>query len=52
MNDLERYEVIGPARQGERYREILVGQSSHENEEDNDYNKEDEQDHTTDDIFK
>ena len=52
MNDLERYEVIGPARQGGRYREILVGQSSHENEEDNDYNKEDEQDHTTDDIFK
>jgi S-DNA-T family DNA segregation ATPase FtsK/SpoIIIE len=25
INDLERYGVIGPARQGERHREILVG---------------------------
>jgi S-DNA-T family DNA segregation ATPase FtsK/SpoIIIE len=25
VNDLESYNVIGPARQGERYREILVG---------------------------
>lgn len=25
INDLERYSVIGPARQGERYREILTG---------------------------
>jgi S-DNA-T family DNA segregation ATPase FtsK/SpoIIIE len=25
INDLERFGVIGPARQGERYREILVG---------------------------
>ncbi len=25
MNDLERFNVIGPARQGERYREILAG---------------------------
>jgi S-DNA-T family DNA segregation ATPase FtsK/SpoIIIE len=25
INDLEQYGVIGPARQGERYREILVG---------------------------
>lgn len=25
MNDLERFNVIGPARQGERYREILTG---------------------------
>lgn len=25
INDLEQFQVIGPARQGERYREILVG---------------------------
>lgn len=25
INDLESYSIIGPARQGERYREILVG---------------------------
>lgn len=25
VNDLERYQVIGPSRQGERYREILTG---------------------------
>lgn len=25
INDLERFAVIGPARQGERYREVLVG---------------------------
>jgi S-DNA-T family DNA segregation ATPase FtsK/SpoIIIE len=25
INDLERFSVIGPARQGERYREVLVG---------------------------
>lgn len=28
MNDLEHFEVIGPARTGERYREILAGKSS------------------------
>jgi S-DNA-T family DNA segregation ATPase FtsK/SpoIIIE len=28
INDLERFGVIGPARQGERYREILVGGGS------------------------
>ena len=25
INDLERFQIIGPARQGERYREILTG---------------------------
>lgn len=28
INDLERFSVIGPARQGERYREILTGNNS------------------------
>lgn len=32
INDLERFGVIGPARQGERYREILVGASVPESE--------------------
>lgn len=45
MNDLERFGIIGPARQGERYREILVG-SIHSEEETI------ERDNTADDIFK
>lgn len=28
INDLERFSVIGPARQGERYREVLAGTGS------------------------
>lgn len=30
INDLEHFGVIGPARQGERYREILTGGNNHE----------------------
>lgn len=30
INDLERFSVIGPSRQGERYREILTGNNSPE----------------------
>ncbi len=33
INDLERFSVIGPARQGERYREILTGNGSSESAE-------------------
>lgn len=46
INDLERFSVIGPARQGERYREVLVG-----NVAGNDENEEGK-DMTADDIFK
>lgn len=45
INDLERFSVIGPARQGERYREVLVGKVvSDEGGE--------MADTTTDDIFR
>ena len=49
INDLEHFSVIGPARQGERYREILAGtgSSSNENTESTDTG-----DKTTDDIFR
>lgn len=45
INDLERFNVIGPARQGERYREVF---SSSPSGNDNNENK----DSTIDDIFK
>lgn len=46
INDLERFSVIGPARQGERYREILAGNPSVTDESG------DERDTSADDIFK
>lgn len=46
INDLERFNVIGPARQGERYREVLVGKIGGEEE------AADGGDHTADDIFR
>lgn len=46
INDLERFGVIGPARQGERYREVLVGQTA----EAEDVLQPDDQ--SADDIFK
>jgi S-DNA-T family DNA segregation ATPase FtsK/SpoIIIE len=47
INDLERFSVIGPARQGERYREVLAGNPvSSESESSPDH------DASTDDIFK
>jgi S-DNA-T family DNA segregation ATPase FtsK/SpoIIIE len=46
INDLEHFGVIGPARQGERYREILVG-GSQDTADDSDEAK----DSTTDDLF-
>ncbi len=47
INDLERFNVIGPARQGERYREVLIGTSGGNTEE-----AEEGKDTTADDIFK
>lgn len=44
INDLERYSVIGPARSGERYREVLAGGPAPEGEE--------PRDTSADDIFK
>lgn len=46
INDLERFSVIGPARQGERYREVLVGSVTGNDE------NEEGKDSTADDIFK
>ena len=51
MNDLEHFGIIGPARQGERHREILVGKESGGVEEGNGLISA-ETDTTTDDIFK
>jgi S-DNA-T family DNA segregation ATPase FtsK/SpoIIIE len=47
INDLERYGVIGPARSGERYREVLSGTGSGESSADDT-----QKDTTTDDIFR
>ena len=47
INDLERYSVIGPARSGERYREVLSGTGSGESSGDDA-----QKDTTTDDIFR
>ena len=49
INDLEHFEIIGPARQGERYREILVGTGSSSNETTLEQTTSDK---TTDDIFR
>ncbi|MEN9881208.1 MAG: hypothetical protein RLZZ308_391 [Candidatus Parcubacteria bacterium] len=48
MNDLEKHGVIGQARQGERYREILVGKGSPSESLAEDTSR----DTTTDDIFR
>jgi S-DNA-T family DNA segregation ATPase FtsK/SpoIIIE len=48
INDLERFNVIGPSRQGERYREILTGNPI---PEDGMINNE-KSDTSTDDIFR
>ncbi len=52
VNDLEHFNIIGPARQGERYREILTGSTSssettHENEK-----EKEGRDASTDDLFR
>ena len=50
INDLEHFNIIGPARQGERYREILTGTGSplHATTEE----RSPENDKTIDDIFR
>lgn len=50
INDLEHFNVIGPARQGERYREILVGTGSQSANEDQEGTE--GTDKTADDIFR
>ena len=53
MNDLETYGVIGPARQGERHREILIGQTNNSDEGLSEDVKEVEgKDRTIDDMFR
>lgn len=47
VNDLEHFQVIGPARPGERYREILSGSPVSE-----DSSQDGENDKTADDIFR
>lgn len=49
MNDLERYSIIGPARQGERYREILAGGAGIPEDT---TPQQEERDTTVDDIFR
>lgn len=51
INDLEHFSVIGPARQGERYREILSG-SGPSLEEDVDTPSKSTKDTSTDDLFR
>lgn len=46
INDLERFGIIGPARQGERYREVLAGNVI------GDMPEEEGKDTSADDIFK
>lgn len=48
INDLETYQVIGPARQGERYREILTGSDTSQPEQ----QEEEPKDHSVSDLFK
>lgn len=48
VNDLERFQVIGPARPGERYREVLVGTMTGNQEGEGGG----ENDKTTNDIFR
>ncbi len=52
INDLERFGVIGPARQGERYREILLGGGSSSETPTGDATPNEERDSSTDDIFR
>jgi S-DNA-T family DNA segregation ATPase FtsK/SpoIIIE len=49
INDLEHFQVIGPARQGERYREILAGTGSSLGDTADEQGSTDK---TTDDIFR
>jgi S-DNA-T family DNA segregation ATPase FtsK/SpoIIIE len=48
INDLEHFSIIGPARQGERYREILAGTGNSSDLQ----NDASDVDKTTDDLFR
>ncbi len=50
VNDLEHFGVIGPARQGERYREILTGGTTSSN--DGGIEEGQKEDTSTDDLFR
>lgn len=50
INDLEHFNIIGPARQGERYREILTGSTSSKEEDVSGASA--DRDTSTDDIFR
>lgn len=50
INDLERFNVIGPARQGERYREILTG--GNESESSSSEKESEQKDRSTEDLFR
>lgn len=53
MNDLEHFEVIGPARTGERYREILVGKTEGEKDQTGEQSSPTPaRDISTDDLFR
>lgn len=55
INDLERFNVIGPSRQGERYREILVGTASETSTESTEESADEEseaKDSSIDDLFR
>lgn len=52
INDLERYQVIGPARQGERYREILSGSTATSEEVLPETNQVQTQDKNVEDLFR
>ena len=51
INDLEHFNVIGPARQGERYREILAGSES-SSSGDSQTGETSDKDMTTNDLFR
>ena len=52
INDLERYSVIGPARPGERYREVLTGTMGGNVSEDSPQSDSKSKDTTVDDLFR
>jgi S-DNA-T family DNA segregation ATPase FtsK/SpoIIIE len=51
INDLEHFSIIGPARQGERYREILAGTGSSEGLREEADTKEEAKDTTIEGLF-
>ncbi len=52
INDLERFGVIGPARQGERYREILIGTAAETAPLQEEKQEPEKRDRSVDDLFR